>query len=281
MLHAEGSSGNACCEEVHVLHTPNRGRFGWPSASILGAYKWRDGQFVSDGRAEDDDSQPIATLRLTSEAWMGGGARWTFLTHASKSPQYSAFASEPLEAYVRRGEPAPCPESVTSWKHWKTNRCATPTTPRPTSRPPTSILTRATSPHPRSYEQGRFMIRCGPVAPKFACCGRLRLLTAPQGGAFGLPSASILGQYTWEHGGYDCDGCDAPVSLEPVAEEFMGGTAWTFITRRNQYPVFAHQPKEASCPENVTRWKYWSAKEVRAQRANHAQRAARRRPPPT
>ena len=53
MLHAEGSSGNACCEEVHVLHTPNRGRFGWPSASILGAYKWRDGQFVSDGRAED------------------------------------------------------------------------------------------------------------------------------------------------------------------------------------------------------------------------------------
>ena len=73
MLHAEGSSGNACCEEVHVLHTPNRGRFGWPSASILGAYKWRDGQFVSDGRAEDDDSQPIATLRLTSEAWMGGG----------------------------------------------------------------------------------------------------------------------------------------------------------------------------------------------------------------
>ena len=108
-----------------MLHTPNRGRFGWPSASILGAYKWRDGQFVSDGRAEDDDSQPIATLRLTSEAWMGGGARWTFLTHASKSPQYSAFASEPLEAYVRRGEPAPCPESVTSWKHWKTNRCAT------------------------------------------------------------------------------------------------------------------------------------------------------------
>ena len=53
-----------------MLHTPNRGRFGWPSASILGAYKWRDGQFVSDGRAEDDDSQPIATLRLTSEAWM-------------------------------------------------------------------------------------------------------------------------------------------------------------------------------------------------------------------
>ena len=112
-----------------MLHTPNRGRFGWPSASILGAYQWRDGQFVSDGRAEDDDSQPIATLRLTSEAWMGGGARWTFLTHASKSPQYSAFASEPLEAYVRRGEPAPCPESVTSWKHWKTNRCATDAPP--------------------------------------------------------------------------------------------------------------------------------------------------------
>ena len=121
------------------------------------------------------------------------------------------------------------------------------------------------------------MIRCGPVAPKFACCGRLRLLTAPQGGAFGLPSASILGQYTWEHGGYDCDGCDAPVSLEPVAEEFMGGTAWTFITRRNQYPVFAHQPKEASCPENVTRWKYWSAKEVR-ERMRPA-RPARRAPP--
>ena len=144
MLHAEGSSGNACCEEVHVLHTPNRGRFGWPSASILGAYKWRDGQFVSDGRAEDDDSQPIATLRLTSEAWMGGGARWTFLTHASKSPQYSAFASEPLEAYVRRGEAAPCPESVTSWKHWKTNRCATPHPTRPLSRPRIPVLTRAT-----------------------------------------------------------------------------------------------------------------------------------------
>ena len=121
------------------------------------------------------------------------------------------------------------------------------------------------------------MIRCAPVPIKYACCGRLRLLTAPQGGAFGLPSASILGQYTWEHGGYDCDGCDAPVSLEPVAEEFMGGTAWTFITRRNQYPVFAHQPKEASCPENVTRWKYWSAKEVR-ERMRPA-RPTRRAPP--
>ena len=118
------------------------------------------------------------------------------------------------------------------------------------------------------------MIRCAPVAPKFACCGRLRLLTAPQGGAIGLPSASILGQYTWEHGGYDCDGCDAPVSLEPVAEEFMGGTAWTFITRRNQYPVFAHQPKEASCPENVTRWKYWSAKEVRMRPPRPTRRAS-------
>ena len=168
MLHAEGSSGNACCEEVHVLHTPNRGRFGWPSASILGAYKWRDGQFVSDGRAEDDDSQPIATLRLTSEAWMGGGARWTFLTHASKSPQYSAFASEPLEAYVRRGEPAPCPESVTSWKHWKTNRCTTPAAPCPTPRPPTSILPRH-PPHAQ-LQRGRFMIRCH-RCPKYACCG--------------------------------------------------------------------------------------------------------------
>ena len=102
---------------------------------------------------------------------MGGGARWTFLTHASKSPQYSAFASEPLEAYVRRGEPAPCPESVTSWKHWKTNRCATPAVRHARRR------ARPFHPHPRhpprarSYEQGRFMIRCARWRPSSRAAG--------------------------------------------------------------------------------------------------------------
>lgn len=205
---------DGCCARLQVLHAPNRGTFGWPTANILGTYRWtKDGGY----RCLDCDAGSVS-LRPTNQEFMGS-TRWTFVTHEHQYPVYAAAASF-------------CPSGVESWNYWKGN----------------------------AFVEGDIMLRCLPATD--ACCERLRLAEAPEDGVVGSPPAKIVSYYRWSAGAYECEDCepDAPVSLEPVTEPFMGGgTHWTFVTHHNQYPVFAEG--RVTCPSSSATWKWWVPKQ--------------------
>jgi len=93
---------HACCTSLHVLHTPKRGQFGFPTTSILGEY-------TSDG-----PGQPLrnvltnVTLRNVKQDFMGG-LRWAFI---SGSRHYLAFSTVS----------SACAEDAHTWRYWQVNR---------------------------------------------------------------------------------------------------------------------------------------------------------------
>lgn len=211
----EAVAAHPCCTAVRVLHSPHRGQFGVPPASILGEYTSADAENGQGMLTCTGCGDVNVTLRQVSEEWMGG-LRWSFVTGGQQYVAFGTMASA-------------CVEDVHTWKFWQVNR----------------------------YHEGNFRVVCTPpiVPEDEECCPQLNVIHSPQRGTFGSPSATILGRYTWSRGGYDCDDCDASVSLEPVSENWMGGTRWTFKTHGRQYPVYAMS--DSSCPASVPSWKFW------------------------
>ena len=327
MLAAPGAGAellpHACCSALRVLHSPNRGTFGYPTVNVLGEYAAVEG---GDGamRCTSGCGDTNVTLKQVRESFMGG-TRWAFLSEAK---QYVAFGTIG----------SACAEDVHAWKYWQVNRylegqfrmecapvdeaerccdelhvyhapsrgvfgspsasllgryawssggydcadCDANVTLEPVSEAwmggtrwtfithgkqypvfaASDIACPAAVPlwkfwhisTTSEYREGSFFLQCGGRA---GCCSKLRVTDAPLGGVFGHPASTVLGTYTWSQGKYDCADCDAPITLEPVRETWMGGTRWTFITHGTQYVAFG--AAQQNCPLDVGTWKYWNA----------------------